>query len=87
MIASIICSILGILIKSPRSLYVSAVLIIPLSIYLAVSPRFHIWGLIFPLFYVGSSILIRKNKYTLAFLVNIPVYLVIGWLGYVVLNQ
>lgn len=87
MIASIICSVYGILSKSYRILILSALLIIPMSLYLAALPRFQIGGLIFPLFYVGSAICIKKNKRLIAFLVNLPVYMVIGWLGYVVLSQ
>jgi len=87
MIASIICSVLGILNKSHRSLYVSALLIIPMSIYLMGWPSIQIWGTIFPLLYVGSAILIKKKKYIMSLIVSAPVYCVIGWLGYVVLNQ
>jgi hypothetical protein len=87
MIASVIGSFFVILNKSYRTLYISALIIIPMSLYLAAMPRFQIWGLIFPLFYLGSAMCIRKNKYILAFSVNLPVYLVIGWLGYVVLSQ
>jgi len=39
------------------------------------------------LFYVGAAKLIKKNKRILSLLTCIPVYLVIGWLGYVVINQ
>ncbi|WMT39679.1 hypothetical protein RE628_20070 [Paenibacillus sp. D2_2] len=87
MIASIICSILGVLIKSHQSLYVSAILIIPMSIYIAGWPIFLIWGLLLPLCYVGAAKLIRKNKRLLSILACMPVYLVIGWIGYVVLSQ
>jgi hypothetical protein len=58
-----------------------------MSIYLAGWPIFLIWGLIFPLFYVSAATFIRKNKRILSLLACVPVYLVIGWLGYVVLNQ
>jgi hypothetical protein len=87
MIASIIGSFFGILNKSYRTLYISALLIIPMSLYFAATPRFHNWGLIFPLFYVGSAICLSKNKRILAFIVSLPVYFVIGWLGYVVMSQ
>ncbi|WP_167747209.1 hypothetical protein [Cohnella luojiensis] len=85
MIASIINSIIGILVGSHWFLYFSAILVIPMSLYLAATPKFMIWGLLFPLCYIGSAILIRKGKRTLAWAVNLPVYAVICWLGYVVI--
>ncbi|WP_213412474.1 hypothetical protein [Xylanibacillus composti] len=87
MIASVVLSILGIWIKSHRLFYASAICIIPMSIYLAGWPLFRIWGLLFPLFYVGAAISMKKDRRSLSLLACLPVYFVIGWLAFIVLNQ
>lgn len=87
MIASIIFSLIGIYVKKPYFLIISAILIMPSSLYLAVLPRFFIWALIFPLLYICSAIALKKQKTFLPILFSIPVYLLISWLGYIVLNQ
>lgn len=85
--ASIIFSMLGMYFKKSYLLMISAVLVIPLSLYLAATPRFSIWGLILPLFYICAAIAIKKYKTWLSILFAMPMYLLIGWLGYIVLNQ
>lgn len=87
MIASIIFSIIALSKKKPLFLLISCLLIVPLSLYLAATPRFKWWGLIFPLFYLGAAISLRKNKSWLSTLLILPIILLIGWLGYVVINQ
>lgn len=87
MIASIIFSIIALSKKKPLLLLISCLLIVPLSLYLAATPRFKWWGLIFPLFYLGAAISLRKNKSWLSTLLILPIILLIGWLGYVVINQ
>lgn len=85
--ASIIFSLLGMYFKKPYLLIISAVLVVPLSLYLSAAPRFSVWGLIFPLFYVCAAIAIKNYKTRLSILFAIPMYVLIGWLGYIVLNQ
>jgi len=85
MIASLVLSILSIIVKKPKLLIISAILIIPLSLYLAATPRFELWGLIFPFLYVGSALTLVKRKFLLSILLIIPNFLLIGWLGVMVL--
>ncbi|WP_251399290.1 hypothetical protein [Ureibacillus chungkukjangi] len=87
MIASIIFSFISIGLKKPIFLVISGVLIIPLSLYLAASPRFEWWGLIFPFFYLGAALSLRKNLRWLAALLISPNIILIGWIGYAVMNQ
>ncbi|CAG9613334.1 hypothetical protein BACCIP111899_02549 [Bacillus rhizoplanae] len=87
MIASIIFSLFGIYFRKSSPLMISAVLIIPLSLYLVGSPLFSVWGLILPFLYVGAAQSIKKQKVWLSILFSIPVYFLIGWLGYTVLTQ
>lgn len=87
MIASIVCSVIALLLKKPMLLVISCLLIIPLSLYLAATPRFTWWGLIFPFFYLGAALSLRKKVWWLSALLISPNILLIGWLGYTVMNQ
>ncbi|MEY8348983.1 hypothetical protein AALF16_11865 [Bacillus cereus] len=85
MIASIILSLIGIYLKKSSPLFVSAALIVPLSIYLI--DLFSIGSLVLPLLYVCAAQAIHKKKTWLATLFSIPIYALIGWIGYLVLTQ
>ncbi|WP_242213202.1 hypothetical protein [Bacillus cereus group sp. BfR-BA-01383] len=86
MIASIVISLIGIYVKKPYFLIISAILVVPISLYLASTPKFSLWGIVFPLFYVAGAISLKKQKTWLPILFSIPVYLLILWFGYVVVN-
>lgn len=87
MFAAIIVSFIALSQKKPLLLVVSCFLILPFSLYLAATPLFKGWGLIFPLFYLGAAWSLRKNKMWLAGLLILPIIFVIGWLGFIVINQ
>ncbi len=87
MIASVIFSLIGIYFKKSYFLIISAILIVPSSLYLAATPRFFIWALIFPLLYACTAIKIKKRKVWLSILFVIPTYSFIVWLGLLVTNQ
>lgn len=67
-IASIIFLLLGMYFKKLYFLIISAVLVVPLSLYLAVTPPFFLWGLILPLFYISAAIAIKKHEFWLSIL-------------------
>lgn len=87
MIASTIFSFIALGLKKPLFLVISCLLIIPLSIYLAATPRFEWWGLTFPFFYLGAALSLRKNMWWLSVLLIFPNIFLIGWIGYAVMNQ
>ncbi|CAH0118542.1 MULTISPECIES: hypothetical protein [unclassified Paenibacillus] len=87
MIASVVLSLIGIVFLRHQFLYVSAALIVPMSLYLAATPLFMGWGLVFPLCYIGSALALRNNRPRLSLLASVPVYGVIGWLAFTVLSQ
>ena len=87
MITSLILSIIALSTRKAKLLVISSILILPMSIYLAATPFFLVWGLIFPLFYLGAAKFITKKMIWAAILLVIPNLLLVGWLGYVVLNQ
>lgn len=87
MIASILLSFVALGSKKSKYLLISSILIIPLSLYLAATPRFKWWGLIFPFFYIGAAFSLRKEIKWLTVLLICPNILLVGWIGYSVLTQ
>ncbi|MCR2822118.1 hypothetical protein [Lederbergia panacisoli] len=87
MIASVISSAIAIYMKKPIFLVISCLLIIPISLYLSATPRFKWWGLVFPFFYLGAALSLRKNIKWLSVVLISPNILLIGWIGYSVLKQ
>ncbi len=87
MLTSIVFSVIGITLKKPILLVVSAILIIPMSLYLSGYPLFNVWGMLFPLCYIGSAIAIKRNKVGLSIAVAVPIYLLVGWIGFSVLTH
>jgi len=87
MFASIIFSFIALRLKKPLFLVISCLLIIPFSLYLAATPRFEWWGLLLPLFYLGAALSLRNNRMWLSALLISPSIILIGWLGYAVINQ
>ncbi|WP_088013511.1 hypothetical protein [Gottfriedia acidiceleris] len=87
-ILSIFLSLLSLVLKKPYLLIISTFLFTPMSLYLAATPLFFIWGLIFPGLYLFAVFLMRKkyNTWYLLLLIS-PNYFLIGWLGYAVRNQ
>jgi hypothetical protein len=82
MIASIILSFIALGTKKSMFLVISSILILPLCLYLAATPRFEWWGLIFPFFYLGAAFFLRRNIRFLPVLLISPNILLIGWIGY-----
>lgn len=87
MIGSIFLAIIGISLRKSSLLVVSFFLIIPFSLYIGATPLFTWWGFFLPLSYLGAALAIRKNKRGLSVLFILPVMLIIGWLGYLVITQ
>ncbi|QCJ41421.1 hypothetical protein FAY30_05650 [Bacillus sp. S3] len=86
-IASLIVCIIALSTRKSKLLIGSALLILPMSLYLTASPLFLVWGLIFPLLYLVAAIFVTKKRNGAAFLLVIPNFILVGWLGFVVLTQ
>ncbi|MEL4026012.1 hypothetical protein [Lysinibacillus endophyticus] len=87
MIAAIVLSVIAIASKKASLLVIAFILFIPFSLYLAATPLFEWWGMIFPMFYLAAAYFLRKNIRWLAIvLVSINIILV-GWIGFTVLFQ
>ncbi|MFB7139198.1 hypothetical protein ACFCYN_06080 [Gottfriedia sp. NPDC056225] len=87
-IVSIFLSIVALIVKKPSLLIITTILFTPMSLYLAATPLFFIWGIIFPLLYLLAALQMHKKYKTKYLLLLIsPNYLLVGWLGYAVLSQ
>src|SRR3954470_1814645 len=86
MIASLILCMIALSTKKSKLLVISSILILPMSVYLAATPLFFIWGLLFPLLYLGAAMFITKKKIWAAALLAIPNFILTCWLGIVVLT-
>ncbi|RKD22984.1 hypothetical protein BEP19_12190 [Ammoniphilus oxalaticus] len=69
--------------KKSKYFVFAALLISPMSLYLAATPLFRWWGLTLPIFYLVTALTLRKNKRWLAGLLMFPNFVIVGWLGYV----
>lgn len=73
--------------KRPWYLYAAAILILPVSLYLAATPRFAFVALLAPLVLLLAGLAIKRNKINLAIVMVLPVVLFFGWLALIVLQQ
>jgi hypothetical protein len=79
--------VIGIVRKKPAWLVTGAVIIIPISLYLAAMPRFRWFALIFPVMLYASSVAVRHSKYWLAWSFLVPVVGFFTWLAVAVVNE
>lgn len=84
MILSLVLALVGILLKKPGISLLSALLFLAPAWYL--SHYSIVFGSL-PFFLLLSAQAISKNRVLLSFLSILPVLLVMGTLGYIVLNQ
>jgi hypothetical protein len=86
-LSAIALSIAGIVRKKPNWLIAPAILLIPISLYLAGTPRFRWIALVVPILLIGASIAVRRSNYRLAWALIIPFIVFFGWLAMIVLNE
>ena len=86
-LVSIALSVMGIAGGRPKWLFAAAIIALPFSLYLAGSPAFRWFGLVFPFLLVGAGIFIRHRHTTVAWFLLAPFVGVSGWLAILVMNQ
>ncbi len=84
---AIVLSVLGIIKKSPALLVVSAVIATPLSFYLGGSPRVGWFGFMIPVLLMGAGVAVRYRQAQIAWLLLVPVLVVVGWVASLVLYE
>ena len=78
-------SVYGLFEKKPSLLYLAAGLILPVSLYLAATPRFAYFGLIAPIALLLAGICIKRFRIKLAFAFVLSVNLFFVWLAMVII--
>ncbi len=73
--------------KRPWNLYTAAILILPVSLYLAATPRFAFVTLLAPLALLLAGLATKRNKINLAIVMVLPVVLFFSWLALIVLQE
>ncbi len=85
LLAALALSGFGTFHKRPWCLFTASILIFPVSLYLAVTPRFTFVGLLAPLALLLAGLAIKRDRINLAFALILPVVLFFGWLAMIVL--
>jgi len=86
-VLALVLGVTGLLQKKHSFLIAGAVISIPFFLYLAATPRFKWFALVFPLLLFGASIAVRRSNSWLAWSLFIPVAGFVGWLATIVLKQ
>jgi hypothetical protein len=87
LLAAVALSGFGIFNTRPWNLYLAAVLILPISLYLAGTPRLGLWAMLPPLALAAAGFALRKNRPNVAWGLLFPVLGFYGWLLYIVQIQ
>ncbi len=86
-ISSLIISVMGVQKRKHIWLIISAILAVPLSLYLSMTPLLRYIGLLLPLFQLGASIAIQKKIVWLSWVLILPIVGITCWLAIAVLTQ
>ncbi|MFQ5739789.1 MAG: hypothetical protein ACE5JX_12320 [Acidobacteriota bacterium] len=86
-IASVLCSTLGLVRKAPRLVVGGALLALPFFLYLTMTPMFAYMGPFLPLAHFGSAYALARRRQWLAWILLAPVFLLVTSLGYAVIDQ
>jgi len=79
-------AVTGMSLGRPGRLYIAAILIAPISVYIAATPRFGPATLLLPLLLVGAGLAVRRSFRKLAWSLLLPVIGFYGWLAIIVVN-
>lgn len=87
MLISVILSFIGLLFFKYQCFYFAAVLILPMSLYVAALTRYHLLALTFPILFWGAGVLTKNRTPRLSLFVCLPNYVFIGWLTFVIMGS
>ena len=86
-ISSLVISIKGVNASQARLVLVGAILAMPFSWYIAMTPLFGNWGFIFPVTLAGAAIATRQRVNWLAWVLLLPYAVLVAWMAVTVLTQ
>lgn len=78
---SVLVASFGLARRSPRPLMVAAALVGPVSVYLALTPRFFVWGLSPVGLYLGAAVATRRHQGELGAALVAANAVLFGWLA------
>ncbi len=84
---ALVLSVMGVAKRSPLPLVVAAVIATPFSFFLGGSPRFGWLGFMIPALLIGASIAVRYRRVEIAWLLLVPIVVVLGWVASIVLGE
>ena len=77
----------GIVRSKPRRPLIAIILVLPISLYLAGSPRFGWLGISIPILLSGASIAVHYDRKNVAWIPLASVLGIFGWLAVVVMSE
>lgn len=80
-ISSLVISVIGLINKKPVFLLIGALLAVPSSLYMGMTPLFKYWGIALPLFQVGAAVAIKRKVSWLSWLLVLPYTTLVIWLA------
>ena len=86
-ISSLVISIIGVIANRGSFVLVGAILAIPFSWYIAMTPLFGYWGFMFPVTLAGAAIASRQRVNWLAWILLLPYTVLVVWMAATVLTQ
>ncbi len=86
-LVSLALSVIGLVRGKSVWLVIAAIVVVPISLYLAATPRFMGIALVFPVLLLGASIAIRRSLPWLAWSLFVPFVGFFGWLAVIVLSE
>ena len=86
LVALVLC-VAGIVRAKPRWLVVAGVVLIPISLYLAATPRFGQFAFALPTLLFAASIAVGRYHQWLAWTLFVPVAGFFGWLSVIVMSE
>lgn len=82
MIGSLLISGGGLFLRKPQLLLIGALLALPSSCYMGMTPLFEYWAVLLPLFQVGAAVAIKQKIFWLSWLLVLPYTGLVVWLAF-----
>ncbi|HYA12556.1 MAG TPA: hypothetical protein VEF37_06275 [Thermodesulfovibrionales bacterium] len=84
-ISSLVISLVGLIMKKHGLLLIGALLAVPFSWYIGMTPLFKYWGLGIPVFQIWSAVAIKRKAFWLSWLLILPYTSLVVWIAISVL--
>ena len=86
-VLAVVLAMFAIAKNKPLLLIITALLLAPITIYLAGSPRFNWMAAAIPLFLLATGFAVRRRRSIMAWCLFAPIALGFAWLSILVMNE